>query len=226
MGRKPKELPGEDSPLVGLANWLREQRERSGLTYTELAERLDYNKSTLSRAVSGTELPSLAVVERFTMACGGDLKTARRLHWQCLREFRVKRMLQEEAPIHRDKVITPTDLWSALVGTYALSGLSYRSAEEKAKRLHEQGILAQPIGRSSFHNFVKRSTPLTRTIMLAVIAVSDVPQSEWPLWESAWRNARLEFVRAAAREGSPAGEEFLRQQREHLPKIWGLPWNN
>ncbi|MCX0246585.1 hypothetical protein [Streptomyces drozdowiczii] len=135
-------------------------------------------------------------------------------------------MLREEKPKRPDMVVTPTDLWNALVSVYALSGLTYRKAEQKAKHLAEQGVLAHPISRASFHNFVTRRTPLTRRIMLAVIAVSDVPQDEWIFWESAWRSARMEFVRSAARDGSPAAREYLEQQREHLPKVWGIPWNN
>ncbi|MEV6547674.1 helix-turn-helix transcriptional regulator [Streptomyces sp. NPDC051597] len=226
MGRRTKDLPEGSSPLVELAAWLREQRERTGLTYAQLAERLECNKSTLSRAANGTELPSLNMVERFAMACGADVSTGRRLHRQCLRELRIRRMLREEVPMRPDMVVTPTDLWNALVSVYALSGLTYRKAEAKAKRLAGQGVLARPISRGTFHNFVTRQTPLTRRIMLAVIAVSDVPQEEWIHWESAWRSARMEFVREAAREGSPAALDYLTHQREHLPKIWGVPWNN
>lgn len=73
MGRKLRELPEQPSPLVELARWLREQRQRTGLTYAQLAERLEVNKSTLSRAVSGTTLPSLKMVEEIARACGADV---------------------------------------------------------------------------------------------------------------------------------------------------------
>ncbi|MDQ8707871.1 helix-turn-helix transcriptional regulator [Streptomyces sp. LHD-70] len=225
MGRKPKDLPGESNPIVELAAWLREQRARTGMTYAQLGERLECNKSTLSRATNGIELPSLELVERFAMACGADVSVGQRLHRKALRELRIRQLLGKEVPMRPDMVVTPTDLWNALVSVYALSGLTYRRAEAKAKRLAEQGVLERPISRATFHNFVTRRTPLTRRIMLAVLAVSDVPQEEWMHWESAWRCARMDFVREAAREGSPAARDYLTHQREHLPRLWGVSWS-
>ncbi|WP_328410776.1 helix-turn-helix domain-containing protein [Streptomyces violaceus] len=226
MGRKLRELPEQPSPLVELARWLREQRQRTGLTYAQLAERLEVNKSTLSRAVSGTTLPSLKMVEEIARACGADVNAGRRLHRKGLWELRIRQMLQGEKRTPRDMVVTPADLWNALVSQYALSGLTYRKAEEKAKRLAAQGVIEQPISRSTFHNFVTRRASPTRTIMFAVLAVSDVPQEEWPQWESAWRIARMENVRQAARDGSPAAREYLGREPERLLKPYGIPWSD
>ncbi|MFB8241020.1 hypothetical protein ACFC58_31230 [Kitasatospora purpeofusca] len=91
MGRRENAVAANTRELGALATWLREQRRRSGNpAYTAMAEQTTYSSSMLSRAASGTTVPSLNVVEEYTRICQGDLREARR-HWRAARCAEQKR---------------------------------------------------------------------------------------------------------------------------------------
>ncbi|MDH6132839.1 transcriptional regulator with XRE-family HTH domain [Kitasatospora sp. MAA4] len=91
MGRKKTPITAE-SPLRPLAQFLRELRERAGLTYRQMEAMLDGHPgcslATLSRADRGTSLPALKTVASYVSACGGDQVVAFRLWQQALRDYR------------------------------------------------------------------------------------------------------------------------------------------
>ncbi|WP_369035634.1 MULTISPECIES: helix-turn-helix domain-containing protein [Streptomyces] len=79
MGRRKADLT-ESARYFELARWLRSLRERSGLTYREMADRVGRpgcSAVTLSRADSGSVLPKLAVVEAYAAVCGAPEHEAR-----------------------------------------------------------------------------------------------------------------------------------------------------
>lgn len=74
-GRPPRPIDPA-SPAARFADDLRGLVGGAGLTYQRLAEETGYSKSTLSRALSGQQLPSWDIVERFLIAVGaGDRRT-------------------------------------------------------------------------------------------------------------------------------------------------------
>src|SRR5580658_7595184 len=97
-------LERDGSPVREFAFWLRDLRNRSGLTYEQVARSTHYGTSTLQAATSGERLPTLKVVMAFVKACDGD-QTAWRTYWTQLR-----RMLDPDAPHNAAWSVAPP--WS------------------------------------------------------------------------------------------------------------------
>jgi transcriptional regulator with XRE-family HTH domain len=91
MGR-PETPTRDGSPVREFAFWLRDLRNRSGLTYEQLAKSTHYGTSTLQAATSGQRLPTLKVVVAFVQACDGDVETWTN-YWT-----QVRRVVDPDAP--------------------------------------------------------------------------------------------------------------------------------
>jgi hypothetical protein len=63
----------DGSPVREFAFWLRDLRNRSGLTYAQLARTANRATSTIQDAASGRRLPTIRVLRSFVLACHGDL---------------------------------------------------------------------------------------------------------------------------------------------------------
>jgi len=101
MGRSQKPLERDGSPLREFAFWLRDLRDRSGLTYDQLGRRAHYSTSTVQAATAGKALPTLRVVAAIVAACDGDAE-AWRGYWA-----QIRRVLQQDAPDGIDRSILP-----------------------------------------------------------------------------------------------------------------------
>lgn len=128
MGRPQAQLERDGSPVREFAFWLRDLRNRSGLTYEQVAKTTHYGTSTLQAAASGERLPTLNVVLAFVEACDGDV-SAWRAYWA-----QVRRILDPDVPSRNGRsvappwVISPLAIWrDAVPGTVSLSaGLDER----------------------------------------------------------------------------------------------------
>ncbi|MGC9541982.1 hypothetical protein [Streptomyces sp. UG1] len=73
MGRPERPLDPTAGPVSRLAHELRELRKAAGSpSYRKMAEAAGFSATTLSQAAAGERLPSLAVVQGYVRACGGD----------------------------------------------------------------------------------------------------------------------------------------------------------
>ncbi|MET9966992.1 hypothetical protein ABZZ80_14015 [Streptomyces sp. NPDC006356] len=73
MGRPERPLDPASGPIARLAHELREVRKAAGTpSYRRMAEAAGFSATTLSQAAAGERLPSLAVVQGYVQACGGD----------------------------------------------------------------------------------------------------------------------------------------------------------
>ncbi|MCL8010996.1 hypothetical protein [Streptomyces sp. AS02] len=73
MGRPERPLDPTAGPVPRLAHELRELRRTAGNpSYRQMAETAGFSATTLSQAAAGERLPSLAVVQGYVRACGGD----------------------------------------------------------------------------------------------------------------------------------------------------------
>nr|WP_307841097.1 helix-turn-helix transcriptional regulator [Streptomyces sp. GESEQ-4] len=73
MGRPEADLDPGLGPVQRFAFELRKLRqEAGGITYRQMARRVEVSVSTLSRAAKGEQLPSLPVALAYVQACGGD----------------------------------------------------------------------------------------------------------------------------------------------------------
>lgn len=105
MGRPQAPLERDGSPIREFAFWLRDLRNRSGLTYEQVAKSTHYGTSTLQAATSGERLPTLKVVLAFVEACDGDVP-AWRAYWT-----QVRRVLDPDAPPGNGRSVAPP--WAA-----------------------------------------------------------------------------------------------------------------
>ncbi|MEU5402434.1 helix-turn-helix domain-containing protein [Streptomyces sp. NPDC005963] len=72
-GRREAPIDPGSGPVQEFASHLRAlRREAGGLTYRVMAKSAGYSVTTLSRAASGEQLPSLPVALAYARACGGD----------------------------------------------------------------------------------------------------------------------------------------------------------
>jgi hypothetical protein len=92
MGRPQKPLERDGSPVREFAFWLRDLRNRSGLTYAQLGKSAHYATSTVQDATAGRRLPTLRVTTALVEACGGDLRQWR-AYWA-----QIQRTLDQDAP--------------------------------------------------------------------------------------------------------------------------------
>jgi transcriptional regulator with XRE-family HTH domain len=95
MGRPEEPLERDGSPVREFAFWLRDLRNRSGLTYQQLARAANYGTSTMQAAAAGRAMPTLKVTLAFVAACHGDAE-AWRTYWA-----QIKRSLDTDSPITR-----------------------------------------------------------------------------------------------------------------------------
>ncbi|GKQ39949.1 hypothetical protein [Streptomyces sp. A012304] len=73
MGRPERPLDPEAGPVQRFAHELRElRRAAGGPSYRAMAARAGFSATALSQAAGGERLPSLAVVQGYARACGGD----------------------------------------------------------------------------------------------------------------------------------------------------------
>ncbi|MFF1299514.1 MULTISPECIES: hypothetical protein [unclassified Streptomyces] len=73
MGRPERPVDPQAGPVQRFAHELRElRRTAGGPSYRRMAEAAGFSAATLSEAARGERLPSLAVVQGYVRACGGD----------------------------------------------------------------------------------------------------------------------------------------------------------
>ncbi|GAQ69458.1 hypothetical protein ACKI1I_02405 [Streptomyces turgidiscabies] len=73
MGRPERPVDPQAGPVPRFAHELRELRRTAGApSYRRMAEAAGFSAATLSEAARGERLPSLAVVQGYVRACGGD----------------------------------------------------------------------------------------------------------------------------------------------------------
>ncbi|GAA2120302.1 hypothetical protein GCM10009759_69040 [Kitasatospora saccharophila] len=86
MGRHEKAVVASTRQLEDLVLWLRAQRQVCGLTYAQMATASTpaYTSTALSRAASGSSVPTWNLTEAYAKVCGADLRTADRL-WRAAR---------------------------------------------------------------------------------------------------------------------------------------------
>ncbi|MEW1828452.1 helix-turn-helix domain-containing protein [Streptomyces sp. NPDC088196] len=73
MGRPERPVDPRAGAVQGLAHALRElRRAAGGPSYRTMARAAGFSATTLSQAAAGERLPTLAVVEGYVRACGGD----------------------------------------------------------------------------------------------------------------------------------------------------------
>lgn len=233
MGRKEKPIAAIEPALGRLAAWLREQRERAGLTYRQLAARTNYHPTTLQRAADGRAVPNWTVVEAFTRECGGDLRAARRKwaqanYWAHLPRPPGPQRRRVPRPLHPEEVDSFADLRRAMHEMRRKA--DWPALEELDRRARARGAR---LPSSTLALVLKGEAPLHKPLFRTYMEVCGVRETRRELWATAWDRANI------ARTSLPVTprdyqREFTRAIRnssggistESLLKLWGALRNS
>ncbi|MFI6155045.1 helix-turn-helix domain-containing protein [Kitasatospora sp. NPDC051170] len=207
MGRPEKPIEAAEPALGKLASWLREQRQRSGLTYRQLAESTNFHPTTLQRAAAGRTLPGWKTVEAMAGACGGDLKAARRkwataAYWNRVPHAggtRRRRALRWRER-HPDDADSSTDLRQAMVEMRRRA--HWPSLEELDRRAR---LLGRRLPSSTLALVLRGEAPLRRELFLTYMEVLGVKEARARLWAQAWE--RTHSARTPAQAAGPLARE-------------------
>ncbi|MFI9332600.1 helix-turn-helix domain-containing protein [Kitasatospora sp. NPDC052868] len=202
MGRRENAVAKVTDQLTDLALWLRAQRQNRNLTYAAMAEKTDYTASMLSRAASGATVPSWRIVEAYTRACQGDLRTAHR-HWKAARwaeQHRRRRERTDEIPLAafaakyynvfatKPQLIDDfTKLRVGMIGLRAKGGEP--SLEELQKRAGRMSNGGWRLPASSLSAVLRsEAVPIRRHVTALVTVMGEAPRTV-RAWGEAWDRA-------------------------------------
>jgi len=185
VGRPEKPVRTPNTALRRLAVWLRECRDRAGLSNATLANETDYSVSTIRRATNGDSIPSLPVVEAYARGCGVAAEDARR-RWQAARleEQRLRGACPAHGTVPRPELIRePDELRAALKDLHRKAGsLSYIQMERRAGGHGE-------LPHTTLHRTLQGAGMLKKEQLTAYLNVCGVPDREHATWHAAWNRA-------------------------------------
>ncbi|MFI5534725.1 helix-turn-helix domain-containing protein [Kitasatospora sp. NPDC051853] len=201
MGRRESAVTASTKELEALALWLRAQRERLQLTYAVMATKTDYSDSMLSRAASGTTVPSEEIVEQYAKACDADVAHAKKL-WKAARWAEQDRRRQERVENGYEGVITRLDnqlavrpelisdfaqLRRAMVELRAKGGQPSLALLQEKAGLTEAGRHQLP--KSTLSAVLRGEALPNRRHVVAFVRAMGVTASRAARWEKAWERA-------------------------------------
>lgn len=191
----------------GLTALLRALKDRSGLTFSELAARAAHPKdtaavsaSTLKRAAGGNILPQEHVVTAYTRACEATAEEER----EALRLRRAARAEERgilaalQAPAVRS-IRTPADFDAALAAAYERAGAPPRRVlQERATTDEEDGALLLPL--TTLWRITRREArPATWEQCAAFLRGCGIHRRRMGPWREAWQRIHTATPAAAQR---------------------------
>ncbi|WP_338683210.1 helix-turn-helix transcriptional regulator [Streptomyces acidiscabies] len=194
MGRRKVPLT-DSAPYYELASWLRSLRRGAGLTYREMAcrvERPGCSAVTLSRADSGRVLPRRCVVEAYATACGASEQQARAM-WELSvpsggeRPHRVFASTTVPRRGRRlDLVYEPAHLLEAMHRLRDDAGHpSLRRLQDRA-RAHGYG----PLPRSTLSDVLSGLRLPSEALLTSYVLACGQPPHRVHAWRAAWQRAQ------------------------------------
>ncbi|MFC8450159.1 helix-turn-helix domain-containing protein [Kitasatospora sp. NPDC057223] len=240
MGRRESAVAAETRQMEALALWLREQRQRAGLTYAAMAQSTKYDPTTLSRAGKGTTLPSQQVVEAFAGACDADLTQARHL-WRAAHRADQKRrknhqpahhgedfhdlaILVDRYTVHPELIEDFPQLRRALRELRAKHGQpSLRELEKRAGRRDDGGPILPKSTLGEILNGRKRPDRSHVLAFATAMGASNTMVQTWGrAWDRAGRNSAAEAAHAPLRLRLLPGHPDAGPATGALPDPWGF----
>jgi transcriptional regulator with XRE-family HTH domain len=208
MGR-PENPLAPSGAVSKLAQQLRLLRERSSLTYQQMAARTHLPASTLSRAANGSTLPRWETVAAYAQACGADPATIRP-SWEQARARHPRRRAAprtgpRRGPYYPNQVTTVNDLISALRHLRVRAGQPTLLKIEQITAANEARL---PRSRSDVVLRGKLRSPSLGTV-LAFAQACGTSDNGLQKWRDAW-------IRAMNPEPRPP-----RNNQEQRPPLLG-----
>lgn len=198
---RPEGAIHEENPAAELALELRRLRASAGgPSYRTLAARTNFSFSTLAKAASGRDLPTLDVALAFAAACGGD-RVDIQTRWETAQRgldkgapeditsrrsgSRLTAPRTPPAPRRATNTIVFVDLMRQL---QRWAGLTLRQLEKRSPRT---------LSRSTVSDALKRDS-LPRLELVEQFVIACGARRDLALWRDRWRKLNAQEARAAA----------------------------
>ncbi|WP_149561528.1 helix-turn-helix domain-containing protein [Streptomyces cacaoi] len=178
MGRP--ERPLTTSPNVRLAQWLRTQRRRAGLTYQQLARQTSWSASTLSRAADGRRTPRWPVVAAYASGCSADIAEARRL-WR-------RASASTSRPV---RAVRPELVQSFAELHLAMCELRRRAGNPSLREIQNRAGKNGELPHSTLGRILRREAIPHLRHVIAFAAACGEDAKALTTWAAAWENARF-----------------------------------
>lgn len=177
VGRHRRPVAPCDGARAALVMWLRDVLDEDGRSDASLADDIQYDRSSVSRALSGRVMPSRPLVLRIAGECGASADTAERL-WAAADANRRQRPAREadgHPPV--DLADYPASV-RALRDLFDQRGISQREVE----RRDQSGLLR----RSTVGTHLRLERPLSRDVTLAMVRACGVTETAVAEWADMW----------------------------------------
>lgn len=177
MGRSRVRIVSDDAALGALIIWIHARLDEAGVTYTQLAHGMAYDRSWVSRALSGRRLPPWPLVSAAAAACGTSPSEAREL-WHAAIEARRERDTQAA------QGYPPADLgtYSALCDALGQLVATRVSSQRELVRRDASGQLT----RSTIGAVLRRERSLSRDVLHRTVTACGLDEPAVDAWLAAW----------------------------------------
>ncbi|MFF4922795.1 helix-turn-helix domain-containing protein [Kitasatospora sp. NPDC001261] len=210
MGRLNSALAEQDKEVRTLARWLRGLRERSGLTYSQMARKTvgftrPVSLATLSRADEGRTVPTWPVTEAYVRACGGSVRTAERLWLRAdARRPRRRGKVAGCGPAAHRALRYVTERSELLV---AMRRLRLRAGSPTLRELETRAVrgAVSHLPRSTLHGVLAGERDCTERVLVEFVRACGVGPAEEDEWVAALR-------RTAGAPPPPSSQPDVRRQ--------------
>jgi Helix-turn-helix domain len=177
MGRRRRSVAPCDDALRALITWVHTRLDEQELSYTQLAREIRYDRSWISRALSGRRMPPWPLIEQIATRCDACGETAREL-WAAADTTR-RRHLTRETEGH-----PPPDLDGYPEFCRALRDLVDRRgiSQRELVRRDETGLLR----RSTVGAVLSMQRSARREVTIAIVRACGVRDAAIEHWAAAW----------------------------------------
>jgi hypothetical protein len=203
MGRSRVRTVSDDEALGALVIWIHARLNEARVTYTQLARDMAYDRSWVSRSLSGRRLPPWPLVSAAAAACGASLSEAREL-WHAAVDDRCERDAQAAQGYPPAGLGTYRALCDALGQLVATRVPSQR----ELVRRDASGQLT----RSTIGAVLRRERSLSRDVMHSAVTACGLDRPAVDAWLAAWDQYGKPF------------REAMEQRRQAIACARLSPW--
>jgi len=190
MGRPRTPTAPNDEALATLVGWVHARLEETGMSYTQLARDVAYDRSWVSRSLSGRRLPSWPIVEAVATRCGASHIEARSL-WETADAARRERQTRYAEGFPPESLATCPQLCMALRDLIVSRGISQR----ELVRRDPDGVLA----RSTIGAVLRLERSLSYETMIQVLRACELGDDAITAWQAHWWQLGAPFRKAMDR---------------------------
>lgn len=211
MGRRRSTVAPCDGALRTLVTWIHERLDERTLSYAQLAREIRYDRSWISRTLSGRRLPPWSLIEHIARRCGADVETARNL-WMEANAARRRRLARQSDGYPPADLADYPQFCQALRDLLDRRGISQR----EVVRRDETGLLTRSTVGAILR--VQRSAP--RDVTNAIVRACGVQDAAADSWAAAWERLAWPYRRAMEQRRREIAYGRLRARTYR----WDRPW--